>query len=135
VGGDDGLANGETQPQAVGLRGAEGFEHTVQFGFGDAFALVDHGKFQRAVTPCFDLDDLAPKGAIPRGTIVSVTEITARVKGIESSSRTVSVRGPSGELRKYAVGPEVARFDCIRVDDSVVLRYTEALGFRMIQDK
>ena len=42
---------------------------------------------------------------------------------------------PSGELRKYAVGPEVQRFDNIQVGDTVVLRYTEALGFKMITDK
>jgi|GEM_PF-2552987 len=82
-----------------------------------------------------DRVELAPKGAVPGGTIVSVKEITARVEGIENAARTVSVRGPSGELRKYIVGPEVTRFDNIQVGDTVVLRYTEALGFKMIQDK
>lgn len=82
-----------------------------------------------------DKVELAPKGDIPGGVVVSVKEITARVEGIENSSRTVSVRGPSGELRKYAVGPEVQRFDNIQVGDTVVLRYTEALGFKMIVDK
>jgi hypothetical protein len=82
-----------------------------------------------------DRIELAPKGDIPGGTIVSVKEITARVEGIENAARTVSVRGPSGELRRYAVGPEVTRFDNIQVGDTVVLRYTEALGFKMIQDK
>lgn len=82
-----------------------------------------------------DKVELAPKGDIPGGMVVSVKEITARVEGIENASRTVSVRGPSGELRKYAVGPDVQRFDNIQVGDTVVLRYTEALGFKMITDK
>lgn len=82
-----------------------------------------------------DKVELAPKGDIPGGVVVSVKEITARVEGIENASRTVSVRGPSGELRKYVVGPEVQRFDNIQVGDTVVLRYTEALGFKMIDDK
>ncbi len=36
---------------------------------------------------------------------------------------------------KYKVGPEVERFDNIQVGDTVVLRYTEAIGLRMIVDK
>jgi hypothetical protein len=82
-----------------------------------------------------DKVELAAKGDIPGGTVVSVKEITARVEGIENANRTVSVRGPSGELRKYAVGPEVERFDNIQVGDTVVLRYTEALGFKMIRGR
>ncbi len=82
-----------------------------------------------------DRMELAAKGDIPGGTLVSVKEITARVEGMENAARTVSVRGPSGELRRYVVGPEVQRFDNIQVGDTVVLRYTEAIGFKMIEDK
>ena len=46
----------------------------------------------------------------------------------------MTVRGPSGRLRKVAVGPEVERFDNVAVGDTVVLRYTEALGLRMIKE-
>ena len=80
-----------------------------------------------------DRVELAPKGATPGGTMVSVKEVTAKVEGISYAERWVSIRGPLGGLRKLAVGPEVARFDSVQVGDTVVLRYTEAIGLKMLK--
>jgi hypothetical protein len=78
--------------------------------------------------------ELAPKGETPGGTIVNVKQVTARVEAIDYAARMIAVRGPLGGLRHFDVGPEVQRFDNIRVGDTVVLRYTEALGLKMIKE-
>jgi hypothetical protein len=78
--------------------------------------------------------ELAAKGDTPGGTVVNVKQITARVEGIDYANRTVAVRGPLGGLQRFSVGPEVQRFDNVQVGDTVVLRYTEALGLRMIKE-
>jgi len=77
---------------------------------------------------------LAAKGDTPGGTFVNVKQITATVEDISHEERWVTVRGPSGRLRKVSVGAEVERFDNVGVGDTVVLRYTEALGLRMIKE-
>jgi hypothetical protein len=65
--------------------------------------------------------------------MVSVKQVTAKVEGINYAERWVTIRGPLGGLRKLAAGPEVVRFDSVQVGDTVVLRYTEALGLKMLK--
>ena len=76
---------------------------------------------------------LAAKGDTPGGTFVNVKQITATVEDVNHEERWVAVRGPAGGLRKRSVGPEVERFNNVGVGDTVVLRYTEALGLKMIK--
>jgi hypothetical protein len=78
--------------------------------------------------------ELAPKGATPGGAVVNVKQVTALVEGVNYESRTVAVRGPSGNLQRFDVSPDVERFDNIQVGDTVLLRYTEALGLKMIKE-
>jgi Cu/Ag efflux protein CusF len=72
----------------------------------------------------------APKGAMPGGVIVSTTELTARVTGIDAANRTVTVVGPAGNTRTLNVGPDVD-LTKVQTGDNVVVRYTEALKIQV----
>jgi hypothetical protein len=76
--------------------------------------------------------ELAPRGATPGGAIVQVAQISGRIEAIDYSARTIVVRGDTGELREFAVGPDVERFESLKVGDVIALRVTDALAMRMI---
>jgi hypothetical protein len=77
--------------------------------------------------------ELAAKGDNPGGVIVSVKQVTARVEDIDYANRLVAVRGPKGNVSIFKVRPEVRRFGNVQIGDTIVLRYTEALGMSMIK--
>jgi hypothetical protein len=77
--------------------------------------------------------ELAPKGGTPGGIIARVTQITGKVEGVDYANRTLSIRGPEGNLRKYAVGEDIENFDQLQVGDTVGLRVTQAFGMTMLQ--
>ena len=76
--------------------------------------------------------ELAPRGATPGGVIVQVVQISGRIEEIDYAARTIVVRGETGELREFAVGPDVERFESLKVGDVIALRVTDALAMRMI---
>jgi hypothetical protein len=76
--------------------------------------------------------ELAPKGATPGGVIARVTQITGTVEGVDYTNRSVAIRGPEGNLRRYAVGDDIENFDQLQVGDTVGLRVTEAIGMTMM---
>jgi hypothetical protein len=77
---------------------------------------------------------LAAKGANPGGVIVRVMQVSGRVEDIDYDARTVIVRNADGNLREFLVGPEVNRFEEVKVSDMVGLRVTEALAMDMIPE-
>jgi hypothetical protein len=79
--------------------------------------------------------EMAPKGATPGGIIARVTQITGKVEGIDQDTRTLSVRGPSGELRRFAVSEDIENLDQLQVGDTVGLRVTEAMAMEMLQQQ
>jgi hypothetical protein len=79
--------------------------------------------------------EMAPKGATPGGVIARVTQITGTVEEIDLDTRTVSVRGPEGELRRFAVSDDVENLDKLQVGDTVGLRVTEAMAMEMMQQQ
>jgi hypothetical protein len=79
--------------------------------------------------------ELAPKGANPGGVMARVIQITGTVEGVDYAQRTVSVRGPEGNLRRFTVSDEVERFNEVQVGDTVGLRVTEALSMEMMQQQ
>ena len=56
-----------------------------------------------------------------------VAQVTASVEAVDSTKRTVTLKGPAGDIVTLAVGPEVQNFDQIRVGDLVAVRYVEGL--------
>jgi hypothetical protein len=75
---------------------------------------------------------LAEKGATPGGVIVTVKQVQARVDDINYDTRTVVLTGPEGDPVKLVVDDRVKRFNEVKKGDIVVVRYTEAIGMKMI---
>jgi len=71
---------------------------------------------------------VAPKGAKPGAVAVNTMEITAKVEGIDYKKRTVSLKGPKGNLRTFTVDNSVKNFKNIKKGDDVILRVTEAMA-------
>jgi len=65
------------------------------------------------------------------GVAERVAQIIASVEAVDSAKRTVTLKGPAGDIVTLPVGPEVQNFDQIRVGDLVVVRYLEALTLEL----
>jgi hypothetical protein len=74
---------------------------------------------------------VAPKGAMPHAVVTKTTEVTATVEGIDYKGRTITVKGPEGNVATYPVDKRVKRLNEVKVGDEVVLRVTEALGIKV----
>ncbi len=81
--------------------------------------------------------DLAARGATitatapGTGVAERVAQLTASVEAVDSAKRTVTLKGPAGDILTLAVGSEVQNFDQIRVGDLLVVRYLEALTLEL----
>lgn len=58
-------------------------------------------------------------------------EIIASVTAVDKATRTVTLKGPSGNTVHYVAGPEVKNFDQIHPGDEVAVRYGEAINFEL----
>ena len=56
----------------------------------------------------------------------AVTE-TFTIEAIDSTARVVTLKDKSGEVEDLFVGPEVTRFDALKVGDVVTFRYYESV--------
>ena len=68
------------------------------------------------------------------GAVELVAKITASVEAVDAANRTVTLKGPRGNIVTLVVGPEVDNFDQIKVGDLVVVRYLEALTLELKKD-
>ena len=72
--------------------------------------------------------ELAPRGEKPGGVITKTIEVSGNVESIDTTNRTIALKGPAGNVRTYKVGPEAKRFNEIKRGDQVVLRVTQAVA-------
>jgi hypothetical protein len=70
-----------------------------------------------------------------KAAVVSAAEISARVIGIDKATRTVTLKGPKGNVVDIVAGEEVKNFDQIKLGDFVVARYVEALSLELRKTK
>ncbi len=70
-----------------------------------------------------------------KATAVNAVEATALVVAIDKATRTVSLKRPNGETSDIVAGLDVKNFDQIKVGDSVVVRYVEALSLELKKTK
>ena len=70
---------------------------------------------------------LAPRGAKPGVVMAETSEITAKVESVDADARTVTVRGPEGKIRTFAVAPDI-NLAAVKKGDDVVVRYTQAIA-------
>jgi Cu/Ag efflux protein CusF len=77
----------------------------------------------------------AAVGEKPSGSRITTTQITAVVESIDRQSRTVTLRGPQGNLRTLQVGRDVEAFDRLQPGDMVAATYTEAVAIDVTTPK
>ena len=70
---------------------------------------------------------LAQKPAV-QGDVV---EVTSSIEAIDKTARLVTLKGPDGMMDTVAVGPEVKRFDELKVGDKVTFRYYDSLVYQI----
>jgi hypothetical protein len=70
-----------------------------------------------------------------RAAIVEATQISAQVVGIDKATRTVTLKGPKGNVVDVVAGDEVKNFDQIKLGDFVVARYVQALTLELRKTK
>jgi len=71
---------------------------------------------------------LAPKGAKPGVLMTDTFEVIAKVEAIDYKKRTVTLKGPEGNLKTVPVDKSVKNFKNVKVGDNVVLKITEAMA-------
>jgi hypothetical protein len=57
-----------------------------------------------------------------RASIARAAELSAQVVGIDKATRTVTLKGPKGNVVDIVAGDEVKNFDQIKLGDFVVAR-------------
>ena len=70
-----------------------------------------------------------------RAAVARAAEISAQVVGIDKATRTVTLKGPKGNVVDIVAGDEVKNFDQIKLGDFVVVRYAEALQLELRKTK
>jgi propanediol utilization protein len=70
-----------------------------------------------------------------KASIVEAAELSAKVVGIDKATRTVTLKGPKGNVVDVVAGDEVKNFDQIKLGDFVVARYVQALTLELRKTK
>jgi hypothetical protein len=93
------------------------------------------------ITAALSTAALAQKPAAGEGTaivsepgkaaIVQAVKLSAQVIAIEKASRTLTLKGPKGNVVDVIAGDKVRNFDQIKLGDMVVVRYAEALTLEL----
>jgi hypothetical protein len=59
--------------------------------------------------------------------VAQTVEVSAKITAIDKATRTISLKGPSGDEVKMVAGPEVKNFAQLKVGDTVTAKYLESL--------
>jgi Cu/Ag efflux protein CusF len=70
-----------------------------------------------------------------KASIARAVELSARVVGIDKETRTVTLKGPKGNVVDVVAGDEVKNFDQIKLGDHLVVRYLESLTLELKKTK
>ena len=71
---------------------------------------------------------VAPKGQKPAAVKVDTVEVTATVEAVDHEKRTLTLKGPEGNVRTIKVDPAVKRLNEVKKGDELVVRHTEGLA-------
>lgn len=71
---------------------------------------------------------ISGQAPVTKGTSVTAT---ATIQAIDSTSRSITLRDEKGQEDTYTVGPEVKRFDELKVGDKVKMTYYESMVFQI----
>jgi ribosomal 50S subunit-recycling heat shock protein len=70
----------------------------------------------------------APKGMKPEGEVIEVVDVSATIQALDAAKRTLTIKGPHGNVIPLKVDKSVKAFDQLKVGDSIHVRYTEAVA-------
>jgi Cu/Ag efflux protein CusF len=62
-------------------------------------------------------------------TQTDAVEVTAKIEAIDQTARLVTLKDKDGEMETIHCGPEVKRFDELKVGDTVTFRYYESIAY------
>ena len=62
-------------------------------------------------------------------TQTDAIEVTTKIEAIDKTARLVTLKDKDGELETIKCGPEVKRFDELKVGDTVTFRYYESIAY------
>jgi hypothetical protein len=65
---------------------------------------------------------------------MAVVTVSATVEAVDPATRTVSLKGPKGNVVDVVAGEEVRNFDQIRKGDKLTVKYAEALTLELRKD-
>ncbi len=66
-----------------------------------------------------------------KAALMQTVQVSAEVIGIEKATRTLTLKGPKGEVVDLVASDEVKNFDQIKLGDRVITRYIEALTLEL----
>jgi hypothetical protein len=66
-----------------------------------------------------------------KASIVEAAKISAQVVGLDKATRTVTLKGPKGNVVDIVAGDEVKNFDQIKLGDFVVARFVQAITLEL----
>jgi Cu/Ag efflux protein CusF len=68
-------------------------------------------------------------GAQKPVTQTDAIELTTKIEAIDKTARLVTLKDEDGEVETIYCGPEVKRFDELKVGDTVTVRYYESIAY------
>jgi len=70
-----------------------------------------------------------------KATITEAAQVSAQVVGLDKATRTVTLKGPKGNVVDIVAGDEVKNFDQIKLGDYVFVRYLQSLTLELATTK
>lgn len=58
-------------------------------------------------------------------------EVKGTIEAIDHTSREITIKDAAGVMDTYSVGPEVKKFDALKVGDTITARYYAAVAFQL----
>ncbi|MBV9192149.1 MAG: hypothetical protein JOZ85_16830 [Betaproteobacteria bacterium] len=66
-----------------------------------------------------------------KAAVVAAAELSAQVVSVDKKTRTISLKGPKGNVMDIVASDEVKNFNQIKVGDMVVVRYMQSLALEL----
>ena len=87
-----------------------------------------------AQKPAGDASGATMESSPGKATLRHERQIVATVEEVDATKRTVTLKGPKGNVVPLTVGPEVRNLAQVKVGDQVRVRYAEALSLTLKKD-
>jgi hypothetical protein len=71
---------------------------------------------------------VTPRGRPPAVVVVDILQLPGTVEAVDHAKRTVTLRGPEGNLKTFVLDHNVKRFEKLKKGDEIVLVITEAVA-------